>query len=311
MAVFTITSSWMPLAPGSFGGKSPASPLSSATGSSRSAKLAQRVTTAGISSESRLEEVLHLANAERRADGHECVERQIVLGHRGQHLVGDDRALAVGDDRHRLVLRQLQLVGQALADARAQAVAEEVRRGVGDEGLEERAADRLAQEARQRQHLRATPCRRCASGSSTPKSRISASAYCWASSSSSSSPASASSTPTSISSGDAGAAPTHGFRAGPSRRVHEIGPVRHAAARAEVLAEEGEIPFELESIRRRLRPDAMHIDDDGLGSVGVAAAAFLVAGGFFFAGEERVAIENTPSSGGGAMLGDWRCNDKV
>ena len=63
-------------------------------------------------------------------------------------------------DRDRLLFRQIQLLDQALANTPAHAVTEEVRGCVGDELLEERAADWLPQEGGQRQHLLAGAAQR-------------------------------------------------------------------------------------------------------------------------------------------------------
>src|SRR5262245_52886935 len=65
----------------------------------------------------------------------------------------------------------------------------------------------------------------------------------------------------------AGAAPAHRFRTGASGRMQQIGPVRHAASLAEVLAEQREVPLELQLIGRRVLADAVHVDDDRFVSI--------------------------------------------
>ena len=55
------------------------------------------------------EDVLHLLQAERRADGHEQPDVAFGLLQLPQHLVGDHRALAVRDDDERAAARRQAL----------------------------------------------------------------------------------------------------------------------------------------------------------------------------------------------------------
>jgi hypothetical protein len=124
--------------------------------------LCQRATPAGTRSSQ--EEILHFADAERRAQRHQLLHALPRAEFR-QHLERHDRALAVRDQRQRFVrVRRRQRRTQPRLHLLAHALAEEVRRRVLDERRQERARNRLAQEGRQRQHLGPWPGRRHAIG---------------------------------------------------------------------------------------------------------------------------------------------------
>ncbi len=94
--------------------------------------------------------VLHFLQTERRANRDQLDDVHVPL--LGQHFEGHDRPLAVCHQRDRRVPAR-QRVDQSLADGRPLLLVEEVGRRVGQERLQERAGDRLADEAGQRQHL--------------------------------------------------------------------------------------------------------------------------------------------------------------
>lgn len=206
----------------------------------------------------RHQEVLHLLHPQRRAQRDE-LNRVRAAGPQGrQHFVSHHRTQAVRHDGD-LRRRRLQGMVESLLDALARIGIEEIGRRIADQGLEKAPRQGPAPAAWQWQYPLAWAGSGGFSHAGTQQQRL----HQFACTGLLRVNARVAQHSLDIQAGRRTGA--HAGRARPCRpnRVHDIGPIRHAAALTHVAAEQRQVPFELELSAGHVPADAMHVDHGG------------------------------------------------